>query len=62
MTLLGVKHHVNHPKVQLLKKFCQYIPFVDIEYSIKPIAQTILKIDVVLIPQWVFNTKWHTKS
>ena len=42
--------------------FCEYIPFVDIEYTVKPIAQTILKIDLKIIPDWKFNPKWHNKS
>ena len=32
------------------------------EYTVKPIAQTILKIDVTLTPKFIFNPKWHNKS
>ena len=42
--------------------FAEYIPFVDIQYTVKPIAQTILKIDLNIIPMWKFNPKWHNKS
>ena len=45
-----------------IKRFCEYIPYVEVTYTVKPIAQTILKIDVDLTPQWIFNPKWHTKS
>lgn len=52
----------QHPKVHDLKRFCEYVPFVTVNYTVKPIAQTILKIDVILTPDWVFNPKWHSKS
>ena len=58
--LLGLKKH--HPKVAELKRFCEYLPFLAVEYSVKPIAQTILKIDVTLTPQFYHNPKWHGKS
>ena len=33
-----------------------------VEYFLKPIAQTIIKVDVVIKPQWRYNPKWHLKS
>lgn len=51
-----------HPKVHELKRFCEYMPFLSVEYTIKPIAQTILKIDVTMTPKFEYNPKWHNKS
>lgn len=31
-------------------------------FKIKPIAQTILKIDVEVLPKWRHESKWHLKS
>lgn len=28
----------------------------------KPIAQTIIKVDLLITPDWKFNPKWHLKS
>ena len=50
MAILGIRKEVTHPKLRMLKLFSEYIPFVDIEYTVKPIAQTILKIDLTIIP------------
>lgn len=38
------------------------MPFLTVNYSIKPIAQTILKIDVMMTPSFTYNPKWHNKS
>lgn len=38
------------------------MPFLAVEYTIKPIAQTILKIDVTMTPKFEYNPKWHNKS
>lgn len=51
-----------HPKVNELRRFCQYMPFLSVQYTIKPIAQTILKIDVIMTPKFEYNPKWHNKS
>lgn len=45
-----------------LKKFCEYIPRVEVNYVLKPIAQTIIKVDLSIRPIWKFNSKWHLKS
>jgi len=52
----------GNPIVPELKAFCSYIPRLDITYTIKPIAQTILKIDLSIRPIFKFNPKWHLKS
>ena len=52
----------NHPKLLELKRFCEYVPTVDFSYTVKPIAQTILKIDVEITPRWKHSSKWHSKS
>lgn len=31
-------------------------------YTLKPIAQTIIKVDVSVVPKWKYNPKWHLKS
>jgi hypothetical protein len=52
----------HNPIVPELKAFCSYVPRLDIKYNVKPIAQTILKIDISIKPIFKFNPKWHLKS
>ncbi len=56
------KKKMNRYALDQLKKFCEFIPRVDIDYTLKPIAQTIIKVDVIVTPKWRFNPKWHLKS
>lgn len=56
------KKKMNKYALEEIKKYCEYIPKVDVEYSLKPIAQTIIKVDVTVTPKWRFNPKWHLKS
>ena len=56
------KKRMNKYGLEELKKYCEYIPKVDLEYTLKPIAQTIIKVDVTVTPKWRFNPKWHLKS
>jgi hypothetical protein len=60
MALLNLRRVT--PLVHEIKKYCEYMPFLEVEYSVKPIAQTILKIDVIMTPKFVFNPKWHNRS
>lgn len=57
-----LKKRTNHHVLHEIKQYCTYVPQIDVEYSVKPIAQTILKIDLILTPNWFFNPKWHLKS
>jgi|JI6StandDraft_1071083.scaffolds.fasta_scaffold29874_4 hypothetical protein len=43
-------------------KWCRMLPKVSVAYKIKPIAQTILKVDVEVLPKWYHDAKWHLKS
>ena len=52
----------RNPMIQELTRYCTYLPRVDVTYAVKPIAQTILKIDVTIKPSWKYNPKWHSKS
>ncbi len=38
------------------------MPRLAVSYTLKPIAQTIIKVDLSIRPQWHFNPKWHLKS
>jgi activating signal cointegrator complex subunit 3 len=58
--LLG--KNTNKFALDEMKRYCEYIPQVEVEYYLKPIAQTILKVDLSIKPQWRFNPKWHLKS
>ena len=53
---------MNKPGIEEVRKYCEFIPRVDVEYSLKPIAQTIVKVDLKIRPLWRFNPKWHLKS
>ncbi len=59
--LLGHKNP-GHYMIGILHEFCKYMPRLEVNYSIKPIAQTILKIDLTLTPIFKFSSKWHSKS
>ena len=48
--------------ISILNEFCKFIPRLEVTYAIKPIAQTILKIDLTIVPIFKFSSKWHSKS
>lgn len=54
MPAVELSHAINwNTKVaSLIKKFVSYIPRVEVEYSVRPIAQTVLKVDIVITPNW----------
>ncbi len=58
---MGSKN-TNHHMIGILRDFCEYLPRLEVNYTIKPIAQTILKIDLSIIPRFRFSNKWHSKS
>jgi hypothetical protein len=43
-------------------KWCRMLPKVGVDYKIKPIAQTILKVDIDVRAKWNHDSKWHLKS
>ena len=53
---------MNRYALDEVKKFCEFVPKVDVKYVLKPIAQTIIKVDLSITPEWKFNPKWHLKS
>lgn len=46
----------------LVKKCCDELPALDMEYSLQPITRTVLRIRLKLIPQFRWNDKIHGKS
>lgn len=46
----------------LVKKYCDELPALDIEYSLQPITRTVLRIRLKLIPQFRWNDKVHGKN
>lgn len=46
----------------LVKKCCDELPVLDMEYSLQPITRTVLRIRLKLIPQFRWNDKIHGKS
>lgn len=46
----------------LVKKCCDELPALDMEYNLQPITRTILRIRLKLIPQFRWNDKIHGKS
>ena len=59
--VLGTTHHRSSIQT-VIKEYCGYLPRLDIQYTIKPIAQTILKVDLDVTPLWNYTPKWHLKS
>jgi hypothetical protein len=58
---LGINHHRSAIAGEILR-YCKYLPRVSVSYWVKPIAQTILKIDVDVLPRWNHDPKWHLKG
>jgi hypothetical protein len=56
------KKKMNTHALSEIKKYCEFIPKVDVQYVLKPIAQTIIKVDLSITPLWKYNPKWHLKS
>ncbi|XP_025995580.2 activating signal cointegrator 1 complex subunit 3 isoform X2 [Solenopsis invicta] len=46
----------------LVKKCCNELPALDVEYSLQPITRTILRIRLTLIPRFRWNDKVHGKN
>lgn len=46
----------------LVKKCCDELPALDVEYSLQPITRTVLRIRLSLIPQFRWNDKIHGKN
>lgn len=42
-----------------LNRALKFYPILDIEYSVKPVAQTILKVDVVVVPDFLHSKQFH---
>jgi hypothetical protein len=40
----------------------EYLPRIEVEHDIKPVAQTILKISLKISPKWTWTPRWHTKA
>jgi pre-mRNA-splicing helicase BRR2 len=59
--MLGHKNPGNF-MVPMILEFSRYLPRLEVTYAVKPIAQTILKIDLSIIPIFRFSNKWHSKS
>jgi len=46
----------------LIKKFCSYIPQFEVEYKLKPIAQTIIQISVTITCDVDWAARWHLRN
>lgn len=46
----------------LVKKCCDELPVLDVQYSLQPITRTVLRIRLRLIPQFRWDDKVHGKS
>jgi activating signal cointegrator complex subunit 3 len=42
-----------------LNRALKFFPLLDVEYNIRPVAQTILKIDVVFTPNFIYSKQFH---
>lgn len=51
----------DHHAAALVKKCCDELPVLDMEYNLQPITRTILRIRLKLIPQFRWNDKVHGK-
>ncbi|XP_020291198.1 activating signal cointegrator 1 complex subunit 3 isoform X2 [Pseudomyrmex gracilis] len=46
----------------LVKKCCNELPVLDVEYTLQPITRTVLRIRLKMIPQFQWNDKIHGKN
>mmetsp|Transcript_29269 Transcript_29269/g.26736 ORF Transcript_29269/g.26736 Transcript_29269/m.26736 type:complete len:232 (-) Transcript_29269:927-1622(-) len=46
----------------IIKKYASYIPIINVEWNIKPIAQTILKMTVNITLDVNYTTRWHNRA
>lgn len=60
--LLAGRMNVGRPFAENILTWCRRLPRVGVSYKIKPIAQTILKVDVEVLPKFDYDPKWHLKS
>jgi activating signal cointegrator complex subunit 3 len=56
---LGFIMKLNHGEAYKLKKLLTCYPLIDVEYTIRPIAQTILKVDLKVIPDFFYSKQFH---
>lgn len=54
--------NTSRSAAEVLRNYCQYLPRFEVEYDIKPIAQTILKLSVRIRPDWLYSSRWHMRS
>ena len=45
-----------------VRKYLRFLPLIEIETSVKPIAQTVLKVDATITPKWRWSPRWHSKQ
>ncbi|CAK75634.1 unnamed protein product (macronuclear) [Paramecium tetraurelia] len=48
--------------ISQFKAYLNMIPDFEIEYTVKPISQTILQLIVFITPYFTFSNKWHLKN
>jgi activating signal cointegrator complex subunit 3 len=56
--LLGTHRRV----AEVVQHFLNCLPRVEVQYTLKPIAQTVLKMDVFVRPRYHFDQLWHGRS
>ena len=56
---IGYTMKLNHGESYKLRKLLFCYPLIDVEYVIRPIAQTILKVDLTVIPDFYYSKQFH---
>jgi replicative superfamily II helicase len=56
---IGYNLKLNHGEAYKLKKLLMCYPLIDVEYQIRPIAQTILKVDLKVFPDFIYSKQFH---
>jgi activating signal cointegrator complex subunit 3 len=56
---IGMSLRLNHGEGHKLKKLLFHYPLLTVEHSIKPIAQTILKVDLKVFPEFIYSKQFH---
>ena len=56
---IGQSLKLSHGESAKLQRILWYFPLLDYEYSIRPIAQTILRVDLKIIPEFIYSKQFH---
>ena len=58
-TNLSYLLNLSKSEATRLGRVLKFFPLLEVEYTVRPVAQTILKIDVVITPDFIYSRQFH---